>query len=40
MDAVSEGWTLGRRAKSLIEVPWEDHWEQLLAELREAYDLA
>jgi ubiquinone biosynthesis protein Coq4 len=39
LDAVAEGWSLGRRAKSLIPVRWEDHWEAPLTELRAEYDL-
>ena len=39
MDAITEGWALGRRAKSLLEVRWEDHWERPLAELRAEYHL-
>jgi len=39
MDAITEGWALGRRAKTLISVHWEDHWERSLAELRVEYDL-
>ncbi|MEE2679224.1 MAG: Coq4 family protein [Myxococcota bacterium] len=40
MDAITEGWALGRRAKPLMNVPWEEYWEQPLSELRLAYDLA
>ena len=40
MDAITDGWTLGRRAKSLIDVHWEEYWERSLFELREEYDLA
>ena len=40
MDAISEGWTLGRSAKPLIMVHWEEHWERPLAELRGEYGLA
>jgi ubiquinone biosynthesis protein Coq4 len=40
MDAITEGWALGRRAKSLLPVHWEEHWERPLAELRQEYDLA
>jgi len=39
MDAITEGWSLGRRAKPLLAVRWEDHWERPLAELREAQGL-
>jgi len=39
MDAITEGWALGRRAKPLIAVHWEEHWERPLAELRREYDL-
>ena len=39
MDAISEGWTLGRKAKPIMPVAWEEHWETPLAELREQYDL-
>jgi len=40
MDAITEGWALGRRARSLMAVHWEEHWESPLAELREEYGLA
>ncbi len=40
MDAITEGWALGRRAKSLLDVHWEEHWERPLDELRREYDLA
>jgi ubiquinone biosynthesis protein COQ4 len=39
MDAITEGWSLGRRAKPLIPVHWEDYWERPLQELREEHDL-
>ena len=39
MDAITDGWVLGRKAKPLLAVHWEEHWEQPLAELRKAYDL-
>lgn len=39
MDAITDGWSLGRRAKPLLPVRWEDHWEEPLAELRREYDL-
>ncbi len=40
MDAITEGWALGRRAKSLLTVRWEEFWERPLTELRREYDLA
>lgn len=40
MDAITDGWSLGRRAKPLMPVHWEDHWEASLVDLREEYDLA
>lgn len=40
MDAITEGWALGRRAKPLMQVHWEEHWDQPLAELRQEYSLA
>lgn len=40
MDAITEGWTLGRRAESLMTVHWEEHWERPLADLRQEYGLA
>jgi ubiquinone biosynthesis protein Coq4 len=40
MDAITEGWALGRRAKPLMGVHWEEYWERPVAELREEYDLA
>ena len=40
MDAITEGWMLGRRAKPLMNVPWEEHWDRPLSELRVEYDLA
>jgi ubiquinone biosynthesis protein Coq4 len=39
MDAITDGWALGRRAKTLMNVAWEEYWERPLAELREEYDL-
>lgn len=39
MDAITDGWALGRRAKALIEVHWEECWERPLVELRREYDL-
>ena len=39
-DAISEGWTLGRRTPTLIDVHWEDHWERPLAEIQKEYGLA
>ena len=40
MDAITEGWALGRRAKPLIGVEWEEYWECPVTELREKYGLA
>ena len=40
MDAITEGWALGRRAKPLIGVEWEEYWECSVTELREKYGLA
>ena len=40
LDAITEGWDRGQRAKSLISIRWEDYWERPLPELREAFDLA
>lgn len=39
MDAITEGWALGRRAKLLLDVHWEQYWESPLAELRAEYRL-
>ena len=39
MDAITEGWALGRKAKPLINVRWEEYWERPLAELRREYAL-
>jgi len=39
MDAVAEGWILGRAADPLISVRWEDHWEKPLADLRASHGL-
>ena len=40
MDAITEGWALGRRAEPLIAVHWEEYWERPLCELRREYGLA
>lgn len=40
LDAISEGWALGRKAKPLIGVHWEEHWERQVSELQEEFDLA
>ena len=40
MDAITEGWALGRRAKPLMGVHWEESWERPLADLRQEYGLA
>ena len=39
MDAIPEGWALGRRAKPLMQAHWEEHWERPLDELRQEFDL-
>ena len=39
MDAIAEGWTLGRRARPLMAVRWEDFWARPLSELRAEYEL-
>lgn len=39
MDAIAEGWLLGRRAKPVMATRWEDHWERPLAEIRTEYGL-
>ena len=40
MDAITEGWALGRKAKPLMNVQWEEYWERPLAALRREYALA
>lgn len=40
MDAITEGWALGRRAKCLLDVRWEEYWESPLAELRDSFGLS
>lgn len=40
MDAITEGWALGRRAHSLMDVQWEEYWDRSLVELRSEYGLA
>ena len=39
MDAISKGWMLGRKARSLMPVHWEVFWESELDSLRTEYDL-
>jgi hypothetical protein len=39
LDAIVEGWTLARRARSLLHVYWEEHWEVPLEDLRREFDL-
>jgi ubiquinone biosynthesis protein Coq4 len=39
MDAITEGWARGRRAKPLLPVHWEDYWSEPLTELQAAYQL-
>lgn len=39
MDAITEGWALGRKAKSLIGVHWEEFWEHPLEDLQREYGL-
>ncbi len=38
MDAITEGWALGRRAKNLMGVHWEEYWEYPLGDLRREYN--
>ncbi len=40
MDAITEGWALGRQAEPLLPVHWEEHFERPLLELRAEYGLA
>ncbi|MBC8186849.1 MAG: hypothetical protein H8E78_01390 [Proteobacteria bacterium] len=39
MDAITDGWALGRRAKPLLGVQWEEQWDRSLKEIREEYNL-
>lgn len=39
MDALSEGWRLGRRAKNLNFTKWEERFDEPVARLREEYEL-
>ena len=39
MDAITEGWALGRRARPIMQVHWEEYWGRPLAELRREFDL-
>ena len=40
MDAITDGWALGRQAEPLLPVHWEEHFERPLVELRAEYGLA
>lgn len=40
MDAITEGWALGRRSRCLLDVRWEDRWGDSLEELRQEYELS
>jgi len=40
MDAITEGWARGRKAKPLLPVVWEDHWEVPLTDLQTEYELS
>ena len=37
---ITEGWSLGRRAKPFMAGHWEEYWERPIAELRFEYNLA
>jgi len=39
LDAITEGWSLGRSTPCLIGVHWEDFWDRPLDELRAEYGL-
>ena len=39
MDAITEGWARGRKAKPMLPIAWEDHWDAPLAELQAEYGL-
>lgn len=39
MDAITQGWALGRKAKPRMAVHWEERWEQPLEDLRREFDL-
>ncbi len=39
MDAVTEGWQRGRKAKTIMNVHWEEMWAESLQELRQEYNL-
>jgi ubiquinone biosynthesis protein COQ4 len=40
MDAISDGWQLGRQASNLMYVRWEDHFERQVEDLRADFGLA
>ena len=40
MDAITEGWALGRRSRCLLDVRWEDRWGDSLQELRNEFELS
>jgi ubiquinone biosynthesis protein COQ4 len=39
MSAIAEGWLLGKKAKNLMPVHWEELFDRPLAELRQEYNL-
>lgn len=39
MDAISDGWSFGRRAKNIQFERWEDQFDRQLSDIREEYDL-
>ncbi|MBL8678550.1 MAG: hypothetical protein JNK05_05270 [Myxococcales bacterium] len=39
MDAIAEGWAIGRRAKPFFGVRWADWWSRPLREVREELDV-
>jgi ubiquinone biosynthesis protein Coq4 len=40
MDAIAQGWVMGKQAKPLFGIPWNTLWETSLSEIRDSLNIA
>ena len=39
MESLTNGWTMGRKAKPLFGIDWNEFWETPLSEIRTSFDI-
>ena len=40
LDAITKGWTMGRKSKAMFGIAWNDHWNRPLIDIRQELGIA